>query len=118
MWSIRGMTGFRDLRQSAPGSGEIAIRSRSRDSRKGSHVSRPHAVGGFDEAASVVEKLAVARVVGFLDPLDMGAYPGMLFGQESGEVVLLLRRADDQDRACVRDRLGDILEERLVLLDP
>ena len=32
--------------------------------------------------------------------------------------MLLLRRADDEDGAGVRDRLGDILEERLVLLDP
>ena len=42
----------------------------------------------------------------------------MLLGQEFGEQVLLLRRADDEDGAGVGDRLRDILEERLVLLDP
>ena len=42
----------------------------------------------------------------------------MLLGQELGEKVLLLRGADDKDGAGVGDRLGDILEERLVLLDP
>ena len=42
----------------------------------------------------------------------------MLLGEEFGEKILLLRRADDEDGAGVRDRLGDILEERLVLLDP
>jgi 23S rRNA pseudouridine955/2504/2580 synthase len=42
----------------------------------------------------------------------------MLLAKEFGEKILLLRRADDEDGACVGDRLGDLLEERLVLLDP
>ena len=42
----------------------------------------------------------------------------MFLGQEFGEKVLLLRRADDEDGAGVGDRLRHILEERLVLLDP
>ena len=69
-------------------------------------------------AARVVEELAVGRMVRLLHPLDMRPDRGMLLGEEFGEQVLLLRRADDEDRAGVGDRLGDILEERLVLLDP
>ena len=42
----------------------------------------------------------------------------MLLAKELGEKVLLLRRADNENGAGVGDRLGDILEERLVLLDP
>ena len=57
-------------------------------------------------------------MVRLLHPLDMRPDRGMLLGEEFGEHVLLLRRADDEDRAGVGDRLGDILEERLVLLDP
>ena len=57
------------------------------------HVSRPHAVGGFDIAAREVEKLAVGRMVRLLHAFDMGADRGMLLGQEFGEKVLLLRRA-------------------------
>jgi hypothetical protein len=48
----------------------------------------------------------------------MGADRGVLLAEEFGEEVLLLRRADDEDGAGVGDRLRDILEERLVLLDP
>ena len=53
-----------------------------------------------------------------LDPLDMRPDRGMLLGEEFGEEVLLLRRTDDENGAGVRDRPGDILEERLVVLDP
>ena len=53
-----------------------------------------------------------------LHALDMRADRGMLVGEEFGEKVLLLRRADDENGARVGDGLGDILEERLVLLDP
>ena len=52
-------------------------------------------------------------MVSALDPLDMGPDRGMLLGEKFGEEVLLLRRADDEDRAGVGDRLGDILEEGL-----
>jgi len=41
-----------------------------------------------------------------------------MLGQEFGEHVFLLGRADDEDGAGVADGLGDILEERLVLLNP
>ena len=57
-------------------------------------------------------------MVRFLHSLDMGADRGMLLGEEPREEVLLLHRADDEDGAGVRDPLSDILEERLVLLDP
>ena len=79
---------------------------------------RPHAVGGLGIAARIVEQLAVGRMVRLLHALDMRPDRGMLLGEEFGEHVLLLRRADDEDGAGVRDRLGDILEERFVLLDP
>ena len=75
-------------------------------------------VGGFDIAAREVEELAIGRMVRFLHPLDMRPDRAMLLGQELGEKVLLLRRADDEDGAGVSDRFRDILEERLVLLDP
>jgi hypothetical protein len=77
-----------------------------------------HPVGGFDEAAGVIQELSVGRMVGAFDPLDMGPDRRMLLGEEPGEEVLLLRGTDDQDGAGVRDRARDILEERLVLLDP
>ena len=57
-------------------------------------------------------------MVSALDRLDMGPDRGMLLGEKPGEEVLLLRGPDDENGAGVRDRLGDILEERLVLLDP
>jgi hypothetical protein len=79
---------------------------------------RLHVVGRFDIAAREVEELAVARMVRFLDALDMRADRGVLLAEEFGEEVLFLRRADDEDGAGVGDRLRDILEERLVLLDP
>jgi hypothetical protein len=79
---------------------------------------RPQAVGGFDGAAREVEELAVARVVRFLDPLDMHTDSGMFLGEEFGEKVLLLRRPDDEDGAGLGDCLRDIREEWLVLLDP
>src|SRR5271154_652548 len=56
-------------------------------------------------------------MVRFLDPLDMGPDRRVLLGEEFGEEILLLRRTDDEDGAGVRDRLSNILEERLVLLD-
>jgi hypothetical protein len=79
---------------------------------------RLHVVGRFDIAAREVEELAVARMVRFLDALDMRADRGVLLAEEFGEEVLLLRRADDEDGARIGDGLRDILEERLVLLDP
>ena len=42
----------------------------------------------------------------------------MLLGEEFGVEILLLRRADNEDRASVGDCFGDIFEERLVLLNP
>ena len=57
-------------------------------------------------------------MVSLFHALDMRADRGMFLGQEFGEKVLLLRRADDEDGAGVGDRLRHILEERLVLLDP
>src|ERR1700722_12240854 len=74
---------------------------------------RPQAVGGFDIAAREVEELAVGRIVRFLHALDMRPDCGMLLGQEFGEKVLLLRRANNENRAGVGDCLRDILEERL-----
>jgi hypothetical protein len=57
-------------------------------------------------------------MIRFLHALHMGADRGMSLGEEFGEKVLLLRRADNKDGAGVGDRLRDILEEWLVLLDP
>ena len=75
-------------------------------------------VGGFDITAREVEEFAVGRMIRCLNALDMRPDRGTLLGEEFGEKVLLLRRANRQDGAGVGDRLGDILEERLVLLDP
>src|SRR5271165_7371230 len=79
---------------------------------------RPHAVGRPDVAAGEIEQLAVGRMVGRLDPLDMRPDRRMALGEEFCEFALFRRRSDDQDRACVGDRLGDVLEEGLVLGDP
>src|SRR5271170_2619237 len=79
---------------------------------------RPHMVGGLDVAAREVEELAVSRMICFLHALDMRPDRAMLLGQELGEQVLLLRRANNDNRPGVGDCLRDILEERLVLFDP
>src|SRR5271166_4877072 len=78
---------------------------------------RPHAVGRPDVAAGEIEQLAVGRMVGRLDPLDMRPDRRMALGEEFCEFVLLARRPDDEDRARVGDRLGDRLEEGVVLRD-
>jgi hypothetical protein len=57
-------------------------------------------------------------MIRFLHALDMRSDRAMFLGQELGEQVLLLRRANNEDRAGVGDRLRDILEEWLVLSDP
>ncbi len=75
-------------------------------------------VSGLDVTTREVEELAIGRMVRFLHALDTRPDGGMLLGKELGEKVLLLRGADDKDGAGVSDCLGDILEERLVLLDP
>jgi len=77
---------------------------RSRLARFGRVDLRLHVVGGFDIAAREVEKLAVARMVRFLNALDMRPDRGMLLAKEFGEEVFLLRRTDDEDGAGVGDR--------------
>jgi hypothetical protein len=52
----------------------------------------------------VVEQLAVGRMVRLLDALDMSPDRRMLLGKEFSEFILLVCRADDEDRARVCDR--------------
>ena len=56
-------------------------------------------------------------VAGF-DPFNVRLDRRMLLRQEFGEHVLLCARTDDEDRAGVGNRLGDVLEVIAVLRDP
>ncbi len=78
---------------------------------------RPHAIGGFDVTAGEVEELAVGRMVSGGHPFDVRPHRRMALGEVLCEFVLLACRPDNEDRPGVGDRLGDRLEERVVLGD-
>src|SRR5271165_320468 len=76
---------------------------------------RPHAVGGFDVAARVVEELAVGRMIARFDPFDTGFDRWMPFGDEFGKLAPFFSGADDEDRAGIRNRLRYAFEKPPVL---
>ncbi len=57
----------------------------------------------------------VAGLIGRFDALDLDHHAGMDALDVLDEFVLLVRRADDENRLGVGDRLGDLFEEVLIL---
>ncbi len=75
---------------------------------------RAHAVGRFGEAARVGDEFALAGVISRFDALDLDHHSGMDALDVLDEFVLVVRRADDQNRLRVGERLGHHFEKGLV----
>ena len=75
---------------------------------------RQHPVFGFEILARVRHELRVARMIDAFHADDLLCQLRIVLADMLDELGLGVGRAGDQDRARIRDRLGDRLQKRMI----